>query len=314
MTIGEAIVLGGLQGLTEFLPISSSGHLILARELFGIGEGSGLAFDALLHFATALAVVVYFRQDILDIVVGTLLYIKTRRLGAAAAQTALAIVVGTIPAVVLGFFLEEVMETAFRNASLVAGSLVVGSLIMYIAERTLMRRTAIASDAISSGSPTPESESDNESNKSKPNDGHPMSVIGSFSSVPSFSTISTGTGVVVGLFQALALVPGMSRSGMALSGGIFAGLSRVEAARFAFLLSVPVLLGGGAKKMLDLFAGGAAQHDVVMLAAGVAAAFATGLGVIHWLLQYLRARSLMPFIWYRIVLAGVIALYAQLYT
>lgn len=261
MSLFEGIILGVVQGLTEFLPISSSGHLILAREVLGLQIAEGLAVDAVLQLATALAVLVYFRRDF-----GRLLATFWRLLYAP--QTAeqsqkillLALVVGTLPAVAFGLLLEEYMETAFRSALLVAASLLIGSALFIIAERL--------------------------SHRDEP--------------------VTVRRGLMIGLFQSLALIPGLSRSGMTIAGGLLLGLSREAAARFGFLLSLPIIAGSGLKKLFELFGQGYAQQFEIPLLAAFVASFVVGLAVIHWLLSYLRTHTLMLFVWYRVVLAGIV--------
>ena len=262
MTILDAIILGIVQGLTEFLPVSSSGHLILARELFGVGIESGLAFDAVLQFATACAVVVYFRNDLIVLAQAMIRRATGGESDATQERLFIALVVATIPAIFIGLFLEDAMETVFRHGALVAGALLVGSLIMVMAERWAK---AVSNDAL-----TP------------------------------------GKSLAIGFFQALALIPGMSRSGMTIAGGMFLGLSRESAARFSFLLAIPILLGSGAKKMIDIGSAGVSQADLLALIVGVVAAFAVGLAVIHYLLRFLRTHSMMVFVWYRVALAAAV--------
>lgn len=262
MDLFSAIILGIVQGATEFLPISSTGHLILAREALSVADVHALAFDALLHLATALAVIAYFWSDI-----GRLIHAFLRMLGRLPVDrrdTMLinALVAGTIPAVVLGLLLEDLMETTFRSPLLVASVLVAGSVLFAFAEyqyRESARR----------------------------------------------AEVGTAKGFKIGLFQSLALVPGVSRSGAAISGGMLLGLSRVEATRFAFLLAVPVILGAGAKKFLEL-----ATLDVTIdwlpIAVGAAVAFVVGLAAIHFMLSFVRNHTLWPFVWYRVILAGIV--------
>lgn len=262
MGIFEALLLGILQGLTEFLPVSSSGHLILARELFHIESEYALAFDAILHLATAAAVVVYFFKDI-SVLVNTALR-KLSRLPVNQSDLTLlyALMIGTIPAVLLGLALESTMETLFRNPLLVAGVLVAGSLFFMYAEWVYMNTYQ-----------------NNEMNVKK--------------------------GLNIGLFQCLALVPGMSRSGSAIAGGMLLGLTRSEAARFAFLLAIPLMLGAGSKKLLELIV---SDGSVAWLAVGVGAttAFVVGLLAIHFMLSFVRSHTLWPFIWYRLILAAFV--------
>lgn len=259
MTFIESIVLGVLQGLTEFLPISSSGHLVLAHDFLGVvGDGS-LAFDAVLHLATATAVLIYFKKDF-----WILFQALLRKLGRLPVHTpdltlAYALLIGTIPAVIIGIFLEDIMATLFRNPLLVAGSLIAGSLLFIYAEWFYY-------------------------NSTPQND----------------MTISKA--VKIGLFQCLAFVPGFSRSGATIAGGMLMGLSRSEAARFGFLLAVPLLMGAGVKKLLELIStGGDFAWGTIF--AGAFAAFVVGLAAIHFMLSFVRKYSLWPFVWYRLFLA-----------
>lgn len=259
MGIFESVALGVVQGLTEFLPVSSTGHLILARVLFGIESEYALAFDAVLHLATVAAVIVYFKNDIW-LLTQTLLR-KLGRLPVNRKEEILlySIIVATIPAVILGLFFESLMESAFRSPLLVAGVLVAGSFLFMYAEWV-------------------------------------------YQHTPRINEINTRKGFKIGLFQSLALIPGMSRSGASICGGMFLGLSRHEAARFAFLLAIPVIFGAGMKKMLELIVSDAGVQWVsVGIGAGVS--FVTGLFAIHFMLSFVRSHTLWPFIWYRIILA-----------
>jgi undecaprenyl-diphosphatase len=232
----HTIILGIVQGLTEFIPVSSSGHLILAREFLTI-HGNDLAFDAVLQLATILAVAVYFWKDLW----GLLYDWKKLKI----------IILATIPAVVFGLLLEKYMETVFRNVLLVAIMLAVGSFIMLLSEY--------------------------------------------FSTKDKQLTLKNG--FIIGLFQCLALIPGMSRSGMTISGGLFTGLSREEATRFSFLLSFPIILGSGLKKLLDI------PHIDASLSISFVVSFLVGLGAIHFLIKFLKNHSLRLFAWYRILFA-----------
>lgn len=247
----SAVVLGVVQGITEFLPISSSGHLILARDVFSFATEYGLAIDAVLQLATVLAVIVYFYKDLLSIVTE-----RKYALG-------LALLVGTVPAIMVGLFVEDLMETVFRSAHLVAYALLAGSVILLAAEY-YGRRTSI--------------------------DRH----------------IGWREGLVVGFFQCLALVPGMSRSGMTISGGMFLGLTREEAARFGFLLAVPILLGSGLKKLLDLESTGVLTTIGMPLLIGSLSAFVSGIIAIHVLLLIVRRTPLTVFVVYRVLIAVLI--------
>jgi undecaprenyl-diphosphatase len=243
-----AIILGVVEGATEFIPISSTGHLILIRQFLHINDQNGLAFDAVLQLAAACALLVYFWKDIFGLISGgqkTLLQ---------------AIVVGTIPAIIFGLLLENQIETTFRNVSLVALTLVGGSLLMLYAEK-----------------------------KAKQN-----------------KMLSPGRGVAIGFFQCLALIPGISRSGATISGGLLAGLSKEEAVRFSFLLSLPILFGSGLKKLFDVREELFTATFGLPLFLGSVAAFVTGLIAITFLIKYLKTHNLYIFIWYRVILAILI--------
>jgi len=261
----SALILGAVQGLTEFLPVSSSGHLILARDALGLQTDNGLAVDAVLQLATVLAVAVYFRRDLWRLAVTAVRWVFRRPVAPADRTLLAAIVIGTVPAVALGLPLEHVMETLFRDARLVALALVAGSALFWYAERAARKNASL--------------------------------------------TVRKGAGI--GLFQALALVPGMSRSGATISGGLILGLTREDAARFSFLLSFPVILGSGMKMLLDLEGAGQLSALGLPLVIGFVTAFAVGMVAIHWLLRFLRTHSLRPFAVYRVILAaGVLLLVA----
>lgn len=272
MTTFDALLLGLVQGIAEFLPISSSGHLIIARELLGVQTEHGLAVDAVLQLATVLAVVVYFRRDLWALVCACGGGVRGRAMAPEHRTLFMALVLGTVPAAVAGVFLEDLMDTTFRSARLVAWVLLLGSLLFAAAE-WVSARYRVAERVPGNGTrgwPAP---------------------------------LSLRRGIAVGCFQALALVPGMSRSGASIAGGLFVGLSREQAARFAFLLSVPIILGSGLKKLLELGGAGlgGAEWYTILLASGIA--FVVGLAVIHFLLVFVRRHTLFPFIWYRVALA-----------
>lgn len=262
----DSIVLGVVQGLTEFLPISSSGHLIITRQLLGITQTGGLAFDAVLQLATSLAVVLYFRKDITDLVLNIFKNMKDP----VKTKLTLYLIAGTIPAAVLGLLLQDYMETVFRSTQIVALTLIAGALIMFIADWVLQKRIQ-------------------------------KETMGEL-------TLSKSIGI--GFFQTLALVPGMSRSGMTISGGYFLGLSKELAVRFSFLLSIPIIVASGLIKLLDivkdpsLVAGGAS-----MLIIGFISAFIFGWLSIGFLLKFLKTNSFKVFVIYRIVLAVMLLIF-----
>lgn len=259
MDVFAASILGIVQGITEFLPISSTGHLILARSLMETAPDGGLAFDAMLHLATAAAVMVYFWNEIWLLVQTALRKLGRLPVNERDLVLLYALLVGTIPAVILGLLLESLMETLFRSPLLVAGVLVIGSLFFIYAEY-------------------------------KYQNGYPSAKM----SVP--------LGLKVGLFQTLALIPGFSRSGATIAGGMLLGLTRSESARFGFLLAVPVLLGAGGKKLIELISMDTSVSWAAV-GAGSLVAFVVGMLAIHFMLGFVRRHTLWTFIWYRLALA-----------
>jgi undecaprenyl-diphosphatase len=261
----NAIILGLVQGTTEFLPISSSGHLILMREALHETTQNALAYDAVLQLATGLAIIVYFFPDLWRLFHTFLRMIGRQAVDAKDAVLIKAIAVGTIPAIFIGLILENAMETAFRSPLLVAFVLVAGSCLFAYAEYRHGTMT------------NPHRE------------------------------LTVKKGLILGFFQSLALVPGMSRSGATIAGGLILGLDRYQATRFSFLLAIPIILGSGGKKLLELLANDTPAH-LMSLAIGAGTAFVVGLLAIHFMLIFVRNHTLWPFIWYRIGLAGVVVL------
>ena len=267
MSFLEAIVLGAVQGATEFIPVSSSGHLVILHALFG--EGSyDLSLDALLQLATALAVLVYFRREIFRLVFSLFRLLVGREVEVGERRLLGALFLGTIPAVVLGLLLEDKMETVFRSVNLVALMLFAGSLLMFVAEK----------------------------------------IQGPTLTTNQGRTLNSRKGFFIGLFQALALIPGVSRSGATISGGLFMGLSREEATRFSFLLSFPIIAGSGLKKLFELNSAGVLEGFGMPLIASLLVSFLIGLWVIDFLLKYLKNHTLNLFVAYRIALAVTILL------
>jgi len=263
MTIFDALALGIVQGIAEFLPISSTGHLILLRDVLHVTGGHGLAVDAVLHLATAGAILLYFWKDWLALAVGAWRWVSGGEVAREQKTLLKVLVVGSIPAVLLGLILESFMETVFRSSILVALVLVGGS-VLFVAAEWLGKK-------------------------------HAAKV-----------ALSLPRGVALGLFQALALVPGMSRSGAVISGGLMLGFSRESAARIAFLLGFPLMLGAGAKKLLELEGSALLPGEWMAIGVAAATAFLVGMLAIHYLLKFLRHHTLLVFAVYRIVLAVVV--------
>ncbi|HJN62643.1 MAG TPA: undecaprenyl-diphosphatase UppP [Candidatus Paceibacterota bacterium] len=262
MTILDSIILGAIQGLTEFIPVSSSGHLVIAREFLNINNSGGLAFDAVLHLATALAVLIYFRKEILDMIKTAIDWIMGREVKRESRILLLALILGTIPVVVVAFYFEKFFEEGIRDPLIVASALIAGSLVFWIAEKVA------------------------EKNRN----------------------LTIRKGLLAGVFQTLALIPGVSRSGITISGGLFMGFNRELATRFSFLLGFPIILGSGLKKLFDLGSDGLLIDLGASLVVGSVVAFVLGYFSIYWMLRYLKNHTLTLFVIYRIVLAVVIFL------
>lgn len=265
MSIIDSLILGVVQGLTEFIPVSSSGHLIIARDLLNLPLVGSLSFDAVLQLATSLSILVYFRKDWWRMAEN--LFVK--RSGEVNGRGLLTpLIIATVPAVVFGLLLADMMDSVFRSTTVVALALILGSLLMVFAEylgKHIEHSTGNGEEGIE---------------------------------------FTTKKSLMVGIYQTFALIPGMSRSGSTISGGLFAGLSRVEATRFAFLLGFPILFGSGILKLIEI---GVSGFSLALLL-GAVTAFAVGMGAIHVLLKFLRTHTLYAFVVYRIVLAVLLLL------
>jgi len=267
----RAALLGALQGATEFLPVSSSGHLIIVPELLGWPPPS-LAFHVASHLATMLAVVAYFRRDWLRMAQGA---IKGLAAGAPwrhpDGMLLTMLVVASIPAAAAGLLLQEPMERALVETSRsaargAAAMLLVTSALLWTSDRAATRRASALDGAV-----------------------------------------TWRQAAAVGLAQACAILPGISRSGATIAAGLLTGLSRSDATRFSFLLGTPIVFGASLIELAALVAEPPARGAIAPLAAGMLAAGIVGYGAIAWLLAYVRSRSLRPFVLYT-ALAGLAAL------
>lgn len=263
----QALVMGIVQGLTEFLPVSSSGHLIIVPYLLGWDDAfvTSLAFSVMLHMGTLVALLVYFRADWLRLVPAGLAAVHDRSLrDDPDRRLAWLVIAATIPAALAGFLLNDLIEQRFRQVGLVALMLVVGGVILWLADRWGRRDRGIGD-------------------------------------------VTFPVALGIGAAQALALVPGISRSGISISAARLAGLDREAAARFSFLMATPVTAGAGVFEARKLLTGEAGVNIAVApLLVGMIAALGSGLVAIHFMLRYLRTRSLSVFVAYRFVLAAVV--------
>jgi undecaprenyl-diphosphatase len=256
----KAVVLGTIQGLTEFLPISSSAHLRIYPELFGWGD-PGAAFTAVIQIGTELAVLIFFRKDIWRIASTWLRsLVEPEYRGHLDARMGWFIIIGSLPIVVLGVLLKDVIEQDFRNLWIVGTTLIVLGVVLGIADR-------VSSD-------------DRE-----------------------IRQITLKDSVLMGAAQALALIPGVSRSGATISMGRFLGFQREAATRYAFLLAIPAVVGAGLFELKEI-PGGDNTYGWGPTIVATVVSFVIGYAAIAWLLRYVTTHSYTPFVIYRVVLGS----------
>ncbi len=258
----RAVVLGVLQGLTEFLPISSSAHLAIFPKFFG-WDDPGAAYTAVVQIGTEIAVVLYFWKDIWTIGSGWV-----RGLFSASARQAAEwrmgwfVIIGSVPIVLLGLALQNLIDREFRNLWVIGTTLVVLGIVLGVAERV--------------------------GRKSRP-----------------IEQLTMRHAILLGLAQAGALVPGVSRSGATISMGLFLGYERAAATRYAFLLAIPAVIGAGIYKLKDI-PGGENAYGTGPTIVGTVVSFVVGLAVIHWLLKFVSTHSYAPFVIYRVLLGTLV--------
>ena len=266
MSIWDAIILGIVQGLTEFLPISSSAHLRIVGEFLPAAQDPGATFTAITQIGTEIAVLLYFWRDITSILGAWFRALGRNRhtLDAATRQQAKLgwwIIIGTLPIVIVGYTAQELIRDTFRSLWLVASVLIIFGIVLYIADRLGRQERTL-------------------------------------------DTLSAGHGLSYGLAQTLALIPGVSRSGATIAMGRSLGYTRSEAMRFSFLLAVPAVLGSGFYELrtaiVDPIAAGPLNATATAVATLVA--FLVGYAVIAWLMRYIRTGSFLPFVLYRVAL------------
>lgn len=258
---GQAVFLGILQGLTEFLPISSSGHLLVVSKLFG-WQDPGAAFTAVTQIGTETAVIIYFWRDIVRIISTWTRSLWTPELRSSLdARMGWYVIIGTIPIAVLGVAFADQIETVARNLWLVAFNLIFFGAILGLADHYGRK-------------------------------------------VKTVEDLTLPQGLLFGLGQALALVPGVSRSGATISTGLAMGYKRVDATRYAFLLAIPAVLASGFFEATKISGETNPQWGQTIVATVIA--FVVGYGVIAWLLRYLETNSYIPFVIYRFALGGLI--------
>ncbi|UXY26238.1 undecaprenyl-diphosphate phosphatase [Streptomyces sp. HUAS TT20] len=269
----ESLVLGLVQGLTEFLPVSSSAHLRLTAAFSG-WKDPGAAFTAITQIGTEAAVLIYFRKDIGRIISAWFrsLFDKAMRQDHDA-QMGWLVIVGSIPIGVLGVTLKDQIEGPFRDLRITATMLVVVGIVIGIADRLAAR------DETGGRHRAPKQRK-------------------------TLENLRVKDGLIFGLCQACALIPGVSRSGATISGGLFMGYKREAAARYSFLLAIPAVLASGVFELKDAAGSGHVAWGPTLFATVIA--FASGYAVIAWFMKFISSKSFMPFVWYRIALGIVI--------
>jgi undecaprenyl-diphosphatase len=269
----ESFILGLVQGLTEFLPISSSAHLRLTAAFAG-WQDPGAAFTAVTQIGTEAAVIIFFRKDI-----GRILSAWFRSLADRSmrrdhdAQLGWLVIVGSIPIGVLGLLFKDQIEGPFRDLRITATMLIVMGIVLGVADRLAAR--------------------DETGGKHR-----------AIKERKTLDQLSVKDGLIFGLCQAMALIPGVSRSGATISGGLLMGYKREAAARYSFLLAIPAVLASGGYELKDALEGGHVSWGPTIFATVIA--FVVGYAVIAWFMKFISTKSFMPFVWYRIALGVVV--------
>ncbi|MCZ4513709.1 undecaprenyl-diphosphate phosphatase, partial [Streptomyces sp. ActVer] len=269
----ESLILGLVQGLTEFLPVSSSAHLRLTAAFAG-WEDPGAAFTAITQIGTETAVLIYFRKDIARIISAWFRSLTNKAMRSDHdAQMGWLVIIGSIPIGVLGVTLKDQIEGPFRDLRITATTLIVMGIILGVADRLAAR-----------------DETGGKHRAAKER--------------KSLQDLSVKDGLIYGVCQAMALVPGVSRSGATISGGLLMGYTREAAARYSFLLAIPAVLASGAFELKDASEGGDVSWGPTVFATIIA--FLVGYSVIAWFMKFITTKSFMPFVYYRILLGILI--------
>jgi len=260
MTWFEAVILALVQGLTEFLPISSSAHLILPSQILGWSD-QGLAFDVAVHMGTLMAIVIYFRREVVDLS-GAWLNSVTGREQSQNGRLAWLIVLSTIPAGMAGILFNDFISENLRSTAVIASTTIIFGLVLFLADCRGSRLLII-------------------------------------------ENMNVKSALVIGLSQAIALIPGTSRSGITMTAALLLGYSRDAAARYSFLLSIPLIAAAGLLKAKELFETGS-ENDWFLVMVGTGVAFVSAYACIYWFLALLDKIGFTPFVIYRLLLGAVL--------
>jgi undecaprenyl-diphosphatase len=262
MNLLQAVVLGVVQGVTEFLPISSTAHLRIVPALLGWGD-PGAAFSAIIQLGTVAACIIYFWKDLFRLAAAFFRGLAARApFGTPDARLAWYVIIGTIPVGVVGLVFKKAIETSLRSLYIIAASMTVLALVLLLAEKLAQHRRQI-----------PE--------------------------------MTMKDGIIIGLCQAVALIPGSSRSGTTLTGGLALGFKREDAARYSFLLSIPANAAAGVFQLKQILHA-TERPSTFLLAVGTVVSFVVGMAAIAGLLRYLRTRTTLVFVAYRLLMGGLL--------
>ena len=265
MTIFQAIILGIIQGITEFLPISSSGHLIFLPKLFGWVD-QGLAFDAVVHVGSLFAVIIYFRHKIFAVIRD---FFKKGQDSKPNRRLGWLLIFTIIPAGIVGFFGSEIIENTLRSIKVIAFGLIFWGIILYAADRYALKHK----------------------------------------NIKTLKQTKWKDALFIGMAQAIALIPGTSRSGITMTAGLFSKYNKTAAAEFSFLMSVPIIALAGLMKILGLISGGMGDLQFSVLVVGFVSAALSGFLAIWGLMKIIQKWSFAPFAIYRIVVGILILLF-----
>lgn len=271
INIFQALILGLIQGLTEFIPISSTAHLKVIPVALGWGD-PGVAFTAIIQLGSILAVLWYFRKDLKDLVTGIVKAIKLKNYQAQEFKIGLGILIGTIPIIILGLSLKilvpDLDNSPFRSLTTIAIASIVMAILLGVAEKIGTHKRG-------------------------------------------FDTLSTKDGILMGLAEALAIIPGVSRSGSTITAGLFMNLERATAARFSFLLGIPAITLAGLVELKSVFDEGLNVSYAIPLTVGLISSWIFSYLAIAWLITYLQKQDTWVFVWYRLIF-GVAILVATM--
>jgi undecaprenyl-diphosphatase len=263
LTLLEAVVLGIVQGITEFLPISSTAHLRIIPALLG-WDDPGAAYSAVIQLGTVVAVLVYFRADIFRLTKGFVRGLIDRApFATEESRLAWFVGLGSIPIVVAGLAFKAAIKTSLRSLYVISASMIILAIVLFVVERLASHKRTLAD-------------------------------------------LTLKDGLIVGLWQALALIPGSSRSGTTITGALSLGLRREDAARYSFLLSIPATTAAGLHEFKDEFFDAATRPATSVVVVGIVVSFVVGLAAIGGLLRFVKSRSMLVFVVYRIVLGVVL--------